>query len=109
MIGLLLIVPLVVAREVLQWTRGRLVGVFNVEMLGVYAARPLLMNLRIQVKRARLKHACGILLKHLRRAHCGYDLRGLPVDEKDSATVCPACGRGWRLHVSHKAEGHDNG
>ena len=29
--------------------------------------------------------------------NCGYDLRLLPVDSVDGATVCPECGRAWKL------------
>ena len=37
------------------------------------------------------------MLKHSRCPHCGYDLRGLPTDPGDHATVCPECGCAWRL------------
>jgi len=37
------------------------------------------------------------MLKHHRCPHCGYDIRGLPADESDGATVCPECGCAWRL------------
>ena len=37
------------------------------------------------------------MLKHRRCPHCGYDLRGLPVDADVDATVCPECGCAWRL------------
>jgi hypothetical protein len=37
------------------------------------------------------------MLKHFRCPHCGYDLRGLPADPVDGATVCPECGCAWRL------------
>ena len=97
LIGLLLILLLVVAREFLQWIRGRPVGVFNVEMIGVYVGMLLWINLWFQVKRARLKRACTIMLKHHRCPHCGFDIRGLPTDPEDGATVCPECGCAWRL------------
>ncbi len=105
LIGLFFIPLLVVAREVLQWIRGRPVGVFNIEMIGVYVAIPLWINLWIQLKRTRLKRACRILLKHLRCPHCGYDLRMLPTDPQDGATVCPECGCAWRLAPATTAEG----
>ena len=28
---------------------------------------------------------------------CGYDLRALPVDERDGCCVCPECGGAWRV------------
>jgi transcription initiation factor TFIIIB Brf1 subunit/transcription initiation factor TFIIB len=37
------------------------------------------------------------MLKHRRCPHCGYDIRGLPVDPQDGATVCPECGCAWEL------------
>ena len=33
-----------------------------------------------------------IMLEHRRCPHCGYDLKGLPIDATDGATVCPECG-----------------
>lgn len=38
-----------------------------------------------------------VMLRHLRCPHCGYDIRGLPVDPLDGATVCPECGCAWKL------------
>jgi hypothetical protein len=37
------------------------------------------------------------MLKHRRCPHCGYDLRLLPIDSNDGATVCPECGCAWSL------------
>ena len=45
----------------------------------------------------RSKKVRRIMLGHRRCPHCGYDLRNLPVDEADGATVCPECGCAWRL------------
>ena len=45
----------------------------------------------------RLTRACSVMLKHLRCPHCGYDLRLLPADPADGATVCPECGCAWKL------------
>jgi len=49
------------------------------------------------VRRARRDRIRRVMLAHLRCPHCGYDLRGLPVDSGDGATVCPECGCGWLL------------
>lgn len=38
-----------------------------------------------------------VMLRRRRCPHCGYDLRLLPVDEADRATVCPECGCAWLL------------
>jgi hypothetical protein len=48
-------------------------------------------------RRGRLKRVRGIMLRHRRCPHCGYDLRGLPTDSEDGLTVCPECGCAWRL------------
>jgi hypothetical protein len=48
---------------------------------------------------ARAKRACAIMLKHRRCPRCGYDIRGLPAEAADGATVCPECGGAWRLPV----------
>ncbi|HNQ21849.1 MAG TPA: hypothetical protein PKK06_02020 [Phycisphaerae bacterium] len=47
-------------------------------------------------KRARFHNVAAALLKHLRCPHCGYDIRGLPTDPTDGATVCPECGCAWK-------------
>ena len=39
----------------------------------------------------------GVMLEHLHCPHCGYDIRGLPTDPNDGATICPECGCAWRL------------
>ena len=48
-------------------------------------------------RRTRLKRVCRILLQYLRCPHCGYDLRMLPTDVADGATVCPECGSAWQF------------
>ena len=49
------------------------------------------------IKRKRFGNVAAAMLKHRRCPHCGYDLRMLPVDPEDGATVCPECGCAWRL------------
>ena len=48
-------------------------------------------------KQARFGSIAAAMLKHLRCPHCGYDLRLLPADPADGATVCPECGCAWLL------------
>ena len=48
-------------------------------------------------RRGRAKHICRVMLQHLRCPHCGYDIRGLPTDPEDGATLCPERGCAWRL------------
>jgi len=47
--------------------------------------------------RVRFKTIRDIILRRRRCPHCGYDLRLLPTDQEDGATVCPECGCAWRL------------
>ncbi|MHC4209170.1 MAG: hypothetical protein ACYSWT_05580 [Planctomycetota bacterium] len=47
--------------------------------------------------RVRFKRVRDAMLRHGRCPHCGYDLKGLPVNEPEGATLCPECGCAWRL------------
>ncbi len=49
------------------------------------------------VKRRRFGHIAAAMLEHRRCPHCGYDLRMLPLDADDGATLCPECGCAWKL------------
>jgi hypothetical protein len=49
------------------------------------------------IKRKRFGAVAAAMLKHRHCPYCGYDLRLLPVDPADSATICPECGCAWRL------------
>lgn len=49
------------------------------------------------IKRSRFGKIAAAMLKHGRCPHCGYDLKNLPIDDSDGATVCPECGCGWRM------------
>ena len=51
------------------------------------------------LKRRRFDHIAAAMLKYRRCPRCGYDLRGLPVDAGDGATVCPECGSAWKLEA----------
>jgi len=50
----------------------------------------------IGTRQVRFKRIAGVMLRHLRCPHCGYDLRLLPTDPADGATVCPECGCAWQ-------------
>lgn len=52
----------------------------------------------IGIRRARFGNVSTTMLKYRRCPHCGYDLRLLPTDPEDGATVCPECGCAWRLN-----------
>ena len=49
------------------------------------------------IRRARFQKVTAAMLEYRRCPHCGYDLRFLPVDPADRATVCPECGCAWLL------------
>jgi hypothetical protein len=55
------------------------------------------------VRHARFNQVTAVMLKCSRCPHCGYDLRMLPPDPTDGATVCPECGCAWELE-SRKAD-----
>ena len=49
------------------------------------------------IKRRRFGYVAAAMLSHQRCPHCGYDLRMLPADSDDGATICPECGCAWQL------------
>ena len=55
-------------------------------------------------KRSRFGKVAALLLKRLRCPHCGYDLRMLPADPEDGATVCPECGCAWKLEAARLSQ-----
>jgi hypothetical protein len=57
------------------------------------------------IKRKRFGHVAAAMLRYRRCPHCGYDLRMLPVDSEDNATVCPECGCAWILGVNSSGGG----
>ncbi|MHC4776019.1 MAG: FmdB family zinc ribbon protein [Planctomycetota bacterium] len=48
-------------------------------------------------RQGRLRRVRGAILDHRCCPHCGYDLRDLPTDADDGATICPECGCAWML------------
>ena len=50
-----------------------------------------------RAKKMRSSRIAAAMLKHRRCPHCGYDIRGLPVDPSDGAAVCPECACAWQL------------
>jgi hypothetical protein len=50
-----------------------------------------------RAKYLRFASIAPAMLKHGRCPHCGYDLRELPADEEDGATICPECGCVWKV------------
>lgn len=61
----------------------------------VILSGPLLVFRMARAKyRSRL---ASVMLEHRHCPHCGYDIRGLPTDPEDGATVCPECGCAWQF------------
>lgn len=52
------------------------------------------------MKRKRFGEVAAAMIKHCHCPHCGYDLRLLPADPRDGATVCPECGCAWKLPLA---------
>jgi hypothetical protein len=50
-----------------------------------------------RARRVRWERIRRIMLEHRHCPHCGYDIRGLAVDGRDGATVCPECGCAWMV------------
>ena len=70
----------------------------NVTIYGVQAL-VLLAGPAIAYFASRKRYAhriVSVMLEHNHCPHCGYDMRGLPRDPTDDATVCPECGCAWR-------------
>jgi len=62
-----------------------------------------------RARRARWDRIRRVMLEHHRCPYCGYDIRLLPVDASDGATVCPECGCAWRLDCSQADGGGEDG
>jgi len=56
-------------------------------------------------RRTRLQRTVRTMLKHLRCPHCGYDIRGLPIEDVDGATICPECGCAWQINKTGATRG----
>lgn len=55
----------------------------------------------------RFRRIRAAMLEHRRCSHCGYDLRDLPPDPEDNATICPECGCAWKLSAPDPAQADD--
>ena len=63
----------------------------------------------ISLRSARHQKIGKVMLQQRRCPHCGYDLRMLPTDAADGATVCPECGCAWLLDDDGDAGVHGDG
>jgi hypothetical protein len=73
------------------------IGRALIRMLPFTGAAMLPFLLWARLRRDRFKQVTEVMLRRRHCPHCGYDLRGLPVDANDDATVCPECGCAWKL------------
>ncbi len=73
------------------------------------ASLAFLYLLWIVARRMRSRRVIEIMLEYLRCPHCGYDIRGLPTDPEDGATICPECGCAWEVDSSQAVGEHGNG
>jgi ssDNA-binding Zn-finger/Zn-ribbon topoisomerase 1 len=71
---------------------GKILTVINIICLVL-----VVFGLWVGARKMRFARVKRIMLAHRRCPHCGYDLKGLPVDERDGATVCPECGSAWKV------------
>ena len=53
--------------------------------------------------RRRMARMRGVMLKHQRCPHCGYNLRGTPAHPDDGVTICSECGCAWRVERDAEA------
>ncbi len=56
------------------------------------------------IRKKRFNMLAAAMLKHCCCPHCGYDIRALPADPADGATVCPECGYAWLLNKPKSIE-----
>jgi hypothetical protein len=89
---------------------GRFLDIFDKHSVLLLSGWPWALVFWLMAKRRRWGRIRRAMLKHLRCPHCGYDLRLLPADPADGATVCPECGCAWKLDNSEAAqqEGSDD-
>lgn len=62
----------------------------------------------ISLRSARHQKIGKVMLQHRYCPHCAYDLRLLPIDPADRATVCPECGCAWTLDEEADGNGHSD-
>jgi ssDNA-binding Zn-finger/Zn-ribbon topoisomerase 1 len=72
---------------------GKILTVINVVSLVL-----VVFGLWIGARKMRFGRVKRIMLAHRRCPHCGYDLKRLPADARDGATVCPECGCAWKVN-----------
>jgi hypothetical protein len=61
------------------------------------------------IKRKRFGNVAAAMLRHRRCPHCAYDLRLLPAESANGATVCPECGCAWMLKDVQAVGEHGDG
>ena len=77
--------------------RGQWLEIFDFSRVAMLNMLVWPIILWVHARQVRFRKIRKVMLAHRYCPHCGYDLRGLPPDEQDGATVCPECGCGWKL------------
>jgi len=77
--------------------RGRWMEIFDFSRVAMLNMLAWPIILWVHARQVRFRKIRKVMLAHRRCPHCGYDLRGLPTDEQDGATVCPECGCAWKV------------
>jgi len=78
--------------------RGRWLEIFDLSRVALFNMLFWPIVLWVHARQARFRKIRRVMLAHRYCPHCGYDLRGLPPDEQDGATVCPECGCAWKVN-----------
>ena len=77
--------------------RGQWLEIFDFSQIAFFNLFFWPIVLWARARQVRFRKIRKVMLAHRHCPHCGYDLRGLPPDEHDGATVCPECGCAWRV------------
>jgi len=83
-------------------TVGKILTLVNIICLALF-----MLGIWTGARKLRFGRVKRIMLSHRRCPHCGYDLKGLSVDENDGATICPECGCAWRMSDEATEESTD--
>ena len=89
--------------------RGQWLEIFDFSRVAMLNMLVWPIILWVHARQVRFRKIRKVMLAHRRCPHCGYDLRGLPPDKQDGATVCPECGCGWRMSDEETQRQRDEG
>lgn len=102
-VGISIIAIALIIQIIVYSLSGNMQRIFSARNIALANVWFFIIVIWTRAKQARFGRIRKIMLKYLRCPHCGYDLRKLPVDSDDGATVCPECGCAWKLNVHTSA------